>query len=76
MIKAAAERNPGKWGKQIVGTGINIVSEEQARKEKPDYFLVLPWYFIDEFKQREASYLLSGGKFIVPLPKLRIIDSP
>ena len=76
LISAAADRNPTKWGKNIVGSQIPIISEEQARKEKPDYFLVLPWYFIDEFKQREASYLLSGGKFIVPLPKLQIIDSP
>jgi len=76
LIAAAADRNPTKWGKKIVGSQIPIISEEQARKEKPDYFLVLPWYFIDEFKQREASYLQSGGKFIVPLPKLQIIDSP
>lgn len=76
LIAAAADRNPIKWDKKIVGSQIPIISEEQARKEKPDYFLVLPWYFIDEFKQREASYLQSGGKFIVPLPKLQIIDSP
>jgi len=73
LIKAAAERNPEKWGKQIVGTGINIVSEEQARNEKPDYFLVLPWYFFDEFIEREKDFLKTGGKFIVPLPELKIV---
>ena len=73
LIKAAADRNPMKWGKEIVGAGIPIISEEQARKEKPDYFLVLPWYFIDEFKKRESDYLKNGGKFIVPLPEFQII---
>ncbi len=73
LIKAAADRNPMKWGKQIVGTGINIVSEEKARNEKPDYFLVLPWYFFHEFIEREKDFLKTGGKFIVPLPELKIV---
>jgi NDP-4-keto-2,6-dideoxyhexose 3-C-methyltransferase len=74
LIQAAADRNPDKWGKKIVGSNIPIISEDQARKEKPDFFLVLPWYFIEEFKQRENDYLRNGGKFIVPLPKFQIID--
>lgn len=75
LIKAAVERNPTKWGKKTVGTLIPIISEEQARKDRPDYFLVLPWYFLDEFKQREEAYLKNGGKFIVPLPNFVIIQS-
>ena len=51
-----------------------IISEEQARKEKPDYFLVLPWYFIDEFKVREKEFLNNGGKFIVTRPSFKIIE--
>ena len=74
IIKAAADRNPIKWGKKTVGTLIPIISEEQARKEKPDYFLVLPWHFLKEFVKREKSYLKSGGKFIVPLPDFKIIS--
>ena len=73
IIKAIADRNPIKWGKKTVGTNIPIISEEQARKEKPDYFLILPWYFIDEFRNRETEYLKNGGKFIVPLPNFQIM---
>ncbi|MFH1545315.1 MAG: methyltransferase domain-containing protein [archaeon] len=73
LIKAAAERNPDKVGRRTVGTLIPIISEEQARKEKPDYFLILPWHFLKEFKEREKEFLESGGKFIVPLPKFKII---
>ena len=43
------------------------------RISKPDYLLVLPWQFIDEFKEREKDFLLQGGKFIVPCPKFEII---
>jgi len=73
FITAAAERNPDKWGKKTVGTNIPIISEEQARTEKPDYFLVLPWHFLKEFQERERAFLESGGRFIIPLPKLEII---
>lgn len=74
-ITAAAERNPDKWGKKTVGTLIPIISEEDARAAKPDYFLILPWHFLPEFKTREQEYLTSGGKFIVPLPKFEIVES-
>lgn len=73
LITAASERNPDKWGKVTVGTRIPIVSEEQARAAKPDYFLVLPWHFVDEFRDREKNYLLGGGRFIVPLPHFTLI---
>jgi len=74
MIGAAAERNPDKWGKKTVGTLIPIISEEQARNEKPDYFLVLPWHFLREFRAREQEFFKRGGKFIVPFPELKIIE--
>jgi hypothetical protein len=75
LIKAAVERNPDKWGKKTIGTLIPIISEEQARREKPDYFLILPWHFIKEFRKREKSFLDAGGKFIMPLPRFEIIGS-
>mgnify|MGYP000002788485 CR=1 FL=1 len=73
LITAAAERNPEKWGKVTVGTRIPIISEEEARAANPDYFLVLPWHFIEEFKTREKKYLLSGGRFILPAPYFTLI---
>lgn len=73
LIEKAVERNPEKWGKKIASVGIPIISEDQARKERPDYMLVLPWFFRDEFIEREKGYLRSGGKFIFPLPYLNVM---
>jgi hypothetical protein len=73
LITAAAERNPEKWGKMTVGTHIPIVSEDDARKANPEFFLVLPWHFLDEFIQREEAYLHSGGRFIVPMPYFTLV---
>jgi len=74
LITAASERSPEKWGKYTIGSWIPIVSEEEARRAKPDYFLVLPWAFFDEFYQREKEWRLGGGKFIVPLPEFRVVS--
>ena len=73
FIPYAAEKSPSKWGKFTVGTGIKIISEDKARKLKPDFFFVTPWAFINEFKKREVKWLKHGGKFIIPFPKLKII---
>lgn len=73
LIKAAVERNPDKWGKFISSVGIPIISEEQARKEKPDYMLVLPWFFKDEFIKREKDYVMGGGALIFPMPEFHVI---
>jgi hypothetical protein len=75
LIDAIAERAEMKFGHRTVGTDIPIVSEDEMRKAKPDYLLVLPWHFIYEFRQRESDYLKSGGKFIVPCPKFEIIGA-
>ncbi len=72
-IEKVADRNSDKWGRKTVGTNIQIISENEARKSKPDYFLILPWHFLDEFIDREKEFLNNGGKFIVPLPEFKII---
>ena len=74
LITAAIERNPEKWGTKIASLGIPIISEAQARKEKPDFMILGPWYFQDVFKKREEEYLKNGGKFIVLLPEFKIIE--
>ncbi len=73
LIKKAADANSDKWGRKTVGTLIPIVSKDEARRDKPDYFLILPHHFLDEIRIEEKEYLESGGKFIVPLPEFHII---
>ena len=40
---------------------------------KPDYYLVLPWHFRDEFLRRERPTIIAGTRMIFPLPKLEIV---
>jgi len=74
LIDGIAERSINKYGLKTVGTNIPIYSEAEMRRVKPDYLLVLPWHFINEFVDREREYLNAGGKFIVPCPEFRVIS--
>jgi C-methyltransferase-like protein/putative zinc binding protein/methyltransferase family protein len=74
LIDYAADRNPDKWGSETIGTHIPIISEGESRALRPDYYLVLPWHFLDEFLEREQAFFAGGGRFIVPLPKVRVLD--
>jgi hypothetical protein len=73
LIEAAADRNPEKSGTRTPGTNIPIISEQESRQMKPDFFLALPWHFQQEFIARERDFLSGGGKFIFPLPNLQIV---
>jgi len=74
LIEAATDKNPDKWGKYIVGTGIPIVSIDDYRKAKPNYLFVLPYHFIDEIRNQERKFLDEGGKMIVAIPQVKVID--
>lgn len=73
IIDCAADRNPDKDGARTLGTDIPIVSEAKSRALKPDYYLVLPWHFKEEFLIREKKTLDSGVGMIFPLPNIEII---
>lgn len=72
-VLAVAEVNPDKFGCFTPGTNIPIVSEADALKMNPDYYLVLPWHFKEGIIKREQAFLNKGGKLIFPFPEIEII---
>lgn len=73
IVDFAADRNPDKYGARTLGTDIPIISEAESRTMRPDYYLVLPWHFRDEFVEREREILSTGTSFIFPLPTIEIV---
>lgn len=74
LVELATEVNQFKIGKLTPGTHIPIV-EESSLINQPDYYLLLSWNFLDFFRSKYADYLKAGGKFIVPHPDVRVIES-
>jgi len=72
-IVAAADANPFKLGKYVVGADIPIMDEAAMRAARPDYLLALPYSFLEGFMRREAELVAKGTRFIVPLPVVRIV---
>jgi trans-aconitate methyltransferase len=73
LVPFAADRNPKKWGATTLGSGLPIISEDESRAKQPDYFLVLPYHFLDEMLVREKAFIDRGGKFIVPVPTVKLV---
>ncbi len=67
------DTTPYKQGKFIPGVRIPIMPPDEFRKAAPDYALLLAWNFKDEILAKEREYLKSGGKFIIPFPKLEVV---
>jgi NDP-4-keto-2,6-dideoxyhexose 3-C-methyltransferase len=68
----AADVNPFKWGKFLIGTDIPIVTEDELHRRKPKWLLALPYSFIDGFMRRETAMVAAGSKFILPLPNVTV----
>jgi hypothetical protein len=65
--------NKFKHEKYTPGSKIKIISEEKAKRLKPDYFIVFPWHFKNFILNKEKKFIKSGTKFIFPLPEIEII---
>ena len=72
-IPYIAEVNKFKFNRYTPGSKIKIISEQDAKKINPDYFLVLPWHFKNHIIKKENKFLNRGGKLIFPLPDIDII---
>ena len=67
------DRSPLKQGRFTPGTHIPVVAPEQLLVDQPDYVLLLAWNFADEIVQQQAEYRKRGGKFMVPVPEVRVL---
>ncbi len=74
FLDYTVDRNPYKQGKFTPGTRIPIHAPERIRETKPHYVLILPWNFKDEIMD-QLSYIRDwGGRFVVPIPEVRIYE--
>jgi NDP-4-keto-2,6-dideoxyhexose 3-C-methyltransferase len=73
-LPCIGEVSPEKAGTFTPGTGIPIVSEEDAKARRPDQLLVLPWIYRDGFVEREAEFLAGGGSLVFPLPRFEVVS--
>ena len=71
-IAMVADRNPHKQSKWLPGTHIPVVSPEALMQARPHYVLILPWNLQDEIRQQLRGIREWGGKFLTPVPVVRV----
>ena len=66
---------PAKQGFYTPGTHVPIKSWDYVKETTfPDYAVLFAWAFTDEVIKKRQDYLQQGGKFIIPLPEVRVIS--
>lgn len=65
--------SPLKQGLYTPGTHIPVFSADKLWEDNPSYILILAWNFASSIMERHSYFLKKGGRFIVPVPKPRII---
>jgi SAM-dependent methyltransferase len=71
-ISLVADRNPHKQSKFLPGTHIPVVSPQALMHARPDYVLILPWNLQAEIRQQLREIREWGGRFVTPVPVVRI----
>lgn len=74
MLPFISERNPIKFGLKTLGTDIELIPEEDARRKKPSCIFVIPWNFKTEIVEREKEYIKKGGKMLFIMPYPYVVD--
>lgn len=73
VLDYVVDDTPAKQGKFYPGVRLPIVGREELRRRPPDYLLLLAWNFVDELIDNTAEYRTRGGRYVVPIPSLRVI---
>ncbi len=73
VFEFVADRSTYKQGRFSPGLHLPIVPAEELLARQPDYTLLLTWNFADEILAQQAEYRARGGKFIVPIPNVRVV---
>lgn len=67
------DRSTAKQGLYTPGTHLLIEPPEKLVETVPDYVLLLTWNFADEILVQQSEYRACGGKFIIPIPEVKIV---
>jgi hypothetical protein len=72
FLDYTVDRNPYKHGKFLPGTHVPVYPPDRIRETRPDFVLILPWNLKDEIIKQNAFIREWGGKFVVPIPEVKV----
>lgn len=73
VLEFVVDRSTVKQGYYTPGTHLPIYAPEKLLAEMPDYVLLLTWNFASEILAQQSEYRARGGRFVVPIPSVRVV---
>lgn len=73
LVDFIVDTTPFKQGLYAPGSKIPVLHPNEFKKNKPDYAILLAWNYADMIVNKEKEFRKNGGKFIIPVPRVRII---
>lgn len=73
QIPYCVDNTPVKVGKYLPGSGIEVIDEEAALADPPDFFLLTAWNYKDEIVSKVRGAGNYSSKFIVPIPFVHVV---
>jgi SAM-dependent methyltransferase len=71
-LEYVVDRSPYKQGRYMPGVHLLIDSPTRLLRDRPDFVLLLTWNFADEILRQQQEYRRAGGRFIIPVPAVRV----
>jgi SAM-dependent methyltransferase len=73
LIEYVVDRSTYKQDKYLPGSHIPVHAPERLLEDRPDYLVLLAWNLAEEIVRQQDAYRRAGGKFIVPVPAVRVM---
>jgi hypothetical protein len=74
FLDYVVDRSPYKQGNFLPGSRIPIYHPDRIAQTRPDYVMILPWNLKDEIMRQIAHIAEWGGKFVLPIPEVEVLD--
>ena len=72
LVAYTVDKSPHKQKLFTPGSHLPVYHPDKLAEDKPDYVLLLAWNFAEEILSQQKAYLDGGGKFIFPIPKVKV----
>ncbi|NUP97821.1 MAG: class I SAM-dependent methyltransferase [Planctomycetaceae bacterium] len=73
LVPWTVDKSPLKVGLYTPGSHLPVLAASELLERQPDFCLILAWNFAEEIQRQQAEYARRGGRFILPIPRARVL---